>query len=353
MLLLTIAAFAQENLFEAMIEFDGQEFKPFMIRDGADGFSIQPHTGYWETVKFDVVKNKYGKGVGLTKFDIKLGTYSTNYHKHTDIVDHYSQPAKIRISQSVFFESFVMVDGLLFELRESNTTLTRYDLNGSFVWVPVKTIEGDKEAKEAAKAAKKKEAEFEDEAKNPKKDKKKKKFGSFMKDLADKAKDVVEASMGAAIPTALKGFKSSDDIKNKVNTYLAAMKKKQGPYSAQEKIEVAHMKQILIDDNADIKKVNDAYWASPAGQETIRRMGNSGSSSSSSSTFTIKNNTDRLVSVIYNGYSKDIHKGSSVDWDCGTPVHYKVLQSGTSSTYVAGGLISSGKGVCGKTVNIR
>ena len=349
LLLIAVTTFAQKNLFEAMLEFDDQQYKHFRIHDNEDGFKITPVTNYLPTAIFTVIKNKYDRGVAITKYNEELKDNIVWYHKHTDEVDHYSQPAKIRIPTSTFYESFVMIDGILFELRETNKDLTRYDVNYSSVWIPVKTIEGDKEAKQAAKDADKKKGEFENDAKNPDE---KKKFGSFMKDLADKAKAVVEAQMGGSVPTVLKQFKSGDEVRNKINSYIAAMKKKQGAYSAQEQKEMKHMQQILDDDNADIKKVNDDYWASPAGQARIKRMGNS-SGSSSSNSFTLQNDTDHLVSVIYNGYSKNISSGSSTDWDCGKPVHYKVLQSGTSSAYVAGGLISSGEGVCGKTVTIR
>jgi len=349
MLFLTIATFAQKNLFEAMIEFDGQEYKCFRIYDNDDGFKIAPFTQFCPTANFTVVKNKFDKSVGITKYDIELKKDDVRFRPYTDEVDHYSQPAKLRNPSSVFFETFVMIDGLLFELKETNKDLTKYDVNYSFIWVPIKAIQADKDAKQADKDTDKKKAELDKEAKNSEK---KQKFGAFMKNIADKAKAVIDAQTGGSIPTALKEFKSGEDVRNKINSYLVAMKKKQGPYTAQEKQEMTFIKNKLSAESAAITKENDDYWASPAGQARLKRL-SGGSSSSSSSTYTIQNNSSSLVSVVYNGYTSDISAGSSISWDCGKPVYYKVLQEGTSTTYVAGGLISSGEGVCGKTVNIN
>lgn len=342
LLLIAVTTFAQKNLFEAMLEFDDQQYKHFRIHDNEDGFKITPVTNYLPTAIFTVIKNKYDRGVAITKYNEELKDNIVWYHKHTDEVDHYSQPAKIRIPTSTFYESFVMIDGMLFELRTSNKDLTRYDVNYSSVWIPVKAIEADKEAKQAAKDADKKKAEFEADAKNPDK---KKKFGAFMKDLADKAKAVVEAQMGGSVPTVLKQFKSGDEVRNKINSYIAAMKKKQGAYSAQEQKEMKHMQQILDDDNADIKKVNDEYWASPAGQARIKRM-NSGSGQQQTHYY-LHNVSDRTIGVcLSSGIKSTILSGSKYEWSCGLEAYY-CENDGPER------MISDGEGVCGQTITIR
>ncbi|HIE34913.1 MAG TPA: hypothetical protein EYP79_01790 [Campylobacterales bacterium] len=133
---------------------------------------------------------------------------------HTDKVDHYSQPSKMRVPTSVFFESFVMVDGMLFELRNSNEDLSKYDIHNSFVWVPVKLLKADKEDN-AQNDAKKQEDELAEDLKSDKT--KKKKFGAFMKDLTDKAKEIANTSMGASLPTIIKELDSRAAVRNNQN----------------------------------------------------------------------------------------------------------------------------------------
>jgi len=343
MLLLTITIFAQKNLFESIQEFDGQTFKRFKMKINTNGFKIVPQPG--DEAVFTVVRNKFGKGVSLTKTSV-AGTKINWYHKHDDKVDHYSQPAKLRIPHhiDVFAPTFVMIDGVLFELRESNESLTRYDVDYSSIWISEAKIAADKGTKKAKKDAKKKEEDLYADAKKPNK---KQSFASFMKNIKAKAQEVAAASAGAAIPTALKAFKNEDDVRNKISSYMKAMKNnKQKAYTLQERKEIAYMKQVLIDDDADTKKVNDAYWASSAGQETLRRMG----SKKTASTFTVQNNTSNGVNIMGDlGSITFIRAGGSEEFSCGSPI-FRATK--VSTTWKKGGQIHSGKGVCGKTINL-
>lgn len=165
---------------------------------------------------------------------------------------------------------------------------------------------------------------------------KKKKKGKFWKQLKDAT--INQGRGGSHIQEGTSAEYTALMDKNPeqvVRKYLKAMKAKQDAYTltAEDKANLQKLLDAAAADDAHAKKVNDAYWASPAGQS--HRAGYRGNSAGSNNNVTLVNSSNEDVYVNYSGSRNKgtkVPAGGSATWSC-TQDAFIQAETITGSTY--------------------
>lgn len=324
-LFITLTGFGQQNLFEGLSPYEGQEFKVYDVNYNTveERFYIQ-ESKYYHNLIISFAKNGANKPVGLNFIDAETNSPKGTYKAHHDKLDHYTQPA-YAYSDLNGTSTYLMIDDIFFEIEKGNEDMSKFGERSGYgrVYVPLSVV--DKKVETEATEEKKKVS------------------------LKDKLKNAMNTPIGAPLPDVLKEFKSREDFEAKINDYITAMRKKQtaNPYTVKDKKEMAMMEKESQDIKNGIKKTNDDYWQSEEGQAVLNRDGKS--------SMKLYNNSGTTVQLIdENGRTSFINAGSTSNYKCSTKIYYctNCLKGGTTPSkgvFIAGGDGSS----CGKTITLK
>lgn len=329
----SMLSFGQSNIFEQLEKHQGEQYKKFRINYSPsekrlkfdDRFSNDP---YNKVVIF-IQRNNAGRPMNLEIQNVSSSNSPSKYSptfRHT-VYDHYTQPSFIGSSLNGK-DTYVTVDGILFEIKKANANMTSYGDRGGygFAYVPM-SIAKNKAGDEKGK--------------NPKK---KLSFKEKMKAKLNKLS--LDNLIGR--PSVFKELNSREAFETYINSYLKSMKAKQAkfPLTAQDKKEIAAMKSGAEMEKANINKANKDYWNSEEGQRVLAK----GNNNKKGNKYYVKNTGANTIEVGGNGYTYSISPGSTKEFICDKAIFYKVKEG---SSWKTGSQISDGKNVCGKTLTIQ
>lgn len=329
----SILSFGQDNIFEQLEQYQGEKYRKFRINYSPsekrlkfdDRFSNDP---YKKVVIF-IQKNNAGRPMNLEIQKVSSANSPSKYSptfRHT-VYDHYTQPSFIG-SKLNGKDTYVTVDGILFEIKKANADMSSYGDSGGygFAYVPM-SITKNKAGGEKGKTSKKKLS-----------------FKEKMKAKLNKLS--LDGLIGR--PSVFKELDSREAFEAYINSYLESMKEKQAkfPLTEQDKKEIAAMKSGAEMEKANIDKVNKDYWNSEEGQRVLAK----GNNNKKGNKYYVKNTGTNTIKVGGNGYSYNISPGATKEFICDKAIFYKVK---VGSSWNNGSQISDGKNVCGKTLNIQ
>jgi len=321
--------FAQDNIFTQLKKYEGEEYKQFDIRydKATDKLTIRDRfnddsSPYTNSLVY-IQENEFGKPMDFEIQKINGKNAPKTYFKSFGYTkyNHYAEPSIIG-NTSKLAKTYVAVDGIIFEMEDAKDDLSSYgnDYALGTAYIPMSIVN----KKSEAKAGKKKKGNFFNKMKS--------KLGNLL---------VVKA------PEPLASLKTATEFRNYISTYLKSMKEKQAnsPLSAKDKKDEQSMKLAADKVDKDIKNKNAEYWRKKAEEE--RKNG----PSKGNEYYYVKNNTNNSIRVGPDSGSMFLlYKGSTYKVYCDKPVYRKVLEG---STWKNGAMISSGKNVCGKTIDIN
>ncbi|MGB1019178.1 MAG: hypothetical protein ACPGVH_08900 [Chitinophagales bacterium] len=322
MLFVTTISFAQDGLYQT-IEKNGEaaEYREYysVMKGEKEGTTSVEGERYW--VNAVILKTESGEKYGV-KFvktdgsgDLRTLDFMSRYNKvkgypNVSYIYHEKEnDGLIAVGDYIMVLNGISSDGLSFK---------------SFETVFVK-----KQVKEVKK-----------EADTGKDGKKKSKFLASLKDALLSGNSSDESNSIEAKKAR------SEDLTQIAKDYLKAIKAKQSTYTltAQDNADIAKLEALKAQKYADIKKANDDYWASPAGQAHYKSYGNS---SSKSSSYTVKNTSSSAVTIGGNGWTYLLNAGSSKTISCNSAV-FRMVKNGSS--WQTGSQISNGS-KCGQTIS--
>lgn len=329
MIMLFIAAvtYAQDGLYQTLEKngADTEYREYFTVLPGeSEGTTIVKGERYW--VKANILKTETGEKIGFKLIKTeegKEGVFLTQ-----DVMSRYNKAVGYPNVSYIYHEKendgYIAVGDYIIELRGISADGLSFK---SIVSVYVKKqVKEEKQAKS-----------------NPNE----KKGSKFLNNLKAAALKTVSSSSSSDKMNSLEAKKvQSEDLYQIAKDYLKAIKAKQNAYSltAQDKAELARIDALKKQKYDDIKKANDAYWASPEGQAHYNSYGNS---SSKSSNYTVKNTSGSAVRIGGNGWTYLLNAGSSKSINCNSAT-YIMIKNGSS--WETGSLISDGS-KCGQTIS--
>ncbi|XOV67310.1 MAG: hypothetical protein ACFHU9_16970 [Fluviicola sp.] len=121
-----------------------------------------------------------------------------------------------------------------------------------------------------------------------------------------------------------------------ISTYLNQMKAKNDAYqmTASEQAELDRINLAALEYDIEVNELNNAYWASPAGQETLRRM-RENSGESACEYVVIDNRFDTNEYVMQDGNSWTFSQGEN-RFPCGRAIYFK-NSDGSKGSLIGGG----------------
>lgn len=331
-LLLTIMiSYSQQNLFEQLAKYEGEEFLSYKISSPDDNIQFELRE---DVYLMKTLKNIYGsKTLVSLKNKTNGDEHLRNYPIGKLLINHTSEPSFIKSSDKGTRYVYCVIEGVLYYGYANRDDFSDAKLSVAFVPKSLASKTKEEKPKEKAETGTEK--------------KKKKKFGAFLNDIKNTVNSSL-SSTGANIPLVLKEYKTIKELKAKAVEYMASMKTKQAaPLSAQAKKDMQYQTFRIDSFNAFISGELDEFWQSAEGQRQIKLMDEP---EAKSSKFTLKNNSGSGIDVVNHlGSSQHINNGSSYKFSCGNPVYYGVLSGGT---WRKSAQITSGKGICGTTINL-
>ena len=304
-------SFAQTDLFTALQKFGTDtEYKVYRMYKSGDGYELDS----WENkIKFEIIKNKFGKPAGLKGFYAKTGKVVVHDNLEYKVVDHYSKPAFLR-ERINFKETHIVVDSIvymLWNLEEDGSSFTI-----KRIYLPQLNSAKKEEGKKLS-----------------------------VKEKMAAAKNSLKSAK--AEMDYLGAIQKMDHVQ-KIKDYIAAMKASQPPYTAQEKKEMAEIAEDLQRRNEEGEQKNAEFWASEQGQRILNE-----GKDSDAAWVSIQNETGQRLQVITQlGTSSHISSGSSSNFKCNTNVYYCHKDEFGNFTQ-RGSLLYEAGSQCGGSITVR
>jgi len=261
-----IVSYAQQGLYQT-IEQNGTETEYLefytVMKGETEGTTKVSGKRYW--VKASIITLVSGEKIGfkLTKSD-SSGVLTTQ-----DVMSRYNQAKGFPNVSYIYHEKendgYIATNDYIIELNNiSADGLSFKSIESVFV---KKQLKEKKEGSDTTQ--------------------KKTKGGKFLKKL----KDAAEKAYGDEnLPSLEQKKVSSEDLFQIAMDHLRKLKEIQNGYtlSSKDKADLSKIKAAKAKKYADIKKANDAYWASPEGQKVLKSYGKTGNNSSKSTSKSTK-----------------------------------------------------------------
>jgi hypothetical protein len=338
LVLFVSGAMAQKDLFTALKEFEGKEFRMYKISGSdADGYMVsrqyEDNTVLFKPV---LVNNRFGKTTGFELAYTNKNDNTKDYSERYEGVDHYTHPA---VTYTGLYKKtpdtdygWLMIDSVIYRVDGLDAMdPTKIDIH--YIWLPV--LPKDETAKEET-------AQTETNEEGGKKKL------SMKERLAAAKEKVANFAAGDPFIARQRNKKHGEVIIN----YINEMRKiqKANPYSAAIKKELEGLVADRIAYDADVKATNDAYWASEEGQAMKKRM----AGNDANNAWVTVNNTgsNRMYVITEQGTVSWIAAGGNSKFKCNSNL-YRCTTDGSGNHNQRGGMIYKQGSSCGGSISVQ